>query len=314
MRVLLTGGAGFIGLHIAERLHKEGYEISIFSRFHRDTLQYIDTSQFEVVKGDVLKPDDLERACRDVDIIIHLAAITGIEAVAEDPILTMKTNFVGAMNIFDMATELKVRKVLTFSTSEVYGSMTYQTPEDAETVMLPVGDERLSYAASKIAADHLARCYYLKQGLPVAILRPFNIYGERQVGHGAISLLINWALKDKPLIIYGDGLQKRAWCHVDDLTDAVSMIINNRAADGEVLNIGNPSQTITVLALAKKIIEMTGSRSTLEFRPIRAVDVNLRVPNIEKAQEMLGFQPKITLEEGLRRAIEFYKKHDVKTV
>lgn len=272
----------------------------------------MDTDGFEVVQGDILNLTELHKAMRDVDAVVHLAAITGIDAVAENPVLTIKTNFLGAMNVLEIAKELGIKKIITFSSCEVYGKLSYKTDETAETVMEPVGDARISYAASKICADHLARSYYLKHGLPVTILRPFNIYGERQVGHGAISLFVNWALRDQPLIIYGDGLQIRAWCHVDDLMSAIPKLIENHKTDGEVLNIGNPSQAITILNLAEKIIEMTNSKSRLKFLHKRAVDVDVRVPNITKIKKLIGYQPKISIREGLKRTINFYREHDVK--
>ena len=221
----------------------------------------------------------------------------------------MAVNMIGTYNVLEATRTLdNVERFVDFSTSEVYGSYAYKLREEDTTAMGAVGEARWTYAISKLAGEHLAHSYHKDFGLPVVSLRPFNIYGHGQVGEGAIHVFVTQALKNEELQIHGDGDQIRSWCYIDDIVDAILLCLEKKEVIGEVFNIGNPRGTVTILSLAQKIIEFCKSTSKIIFMPKTYVDVELRIPDIEKAKEILGYKPKIDLDEGLRRTIDWYKK------
>jgi nucleoside-diphosphate-sugar epimerase len=196
-----------------------------------------------------------------------------------------------------------------FSTSEVYGPFIHKGKEDDLTTIGPVGENRWVYAASKLASEHLSFAHYKEDGLPLTIVRPFNIYGPRQVGDGAIRGMVLQALQQAPITLYNDGTQIRAWCYVDDFVDGVLRCAERPEAVGQAFNLGNPQGTITNFELANMIIRLTNSRSEIVFKPHPGPEVDLRVPSIEKAQALLGYQPKVSLEAGISRTIPWYAEH-----
>ena len=173
----------------------------------------------------------------------------------------------------------------------------------------PIGESRWIYAASKLASEHLSYAHYKEDGLPLTIVRPFNVYGPRQVGDGAIRGMVLQALQHAPITLYNDGTQIRAWCYVDDFVDGVLRCAERPEAVGQVFNLGNPQGTVTNFELANMIIRLTGSKSDIVFRPHPGPEVDLRVPSIEKAMTRLGYQPTISLEAGISRTIPWYAEH-----
>jgi UDP-glucuronate decarboxylase len=221
----------------------------------------------------------------------------------------MKVNMIGTYNVLEAAMKQdNVERFIDFSTSEVYGSYAYKLGEGDTTTMGAVGEARWTYAISKLAGEHLAHSYYKEFGLPVVSLRPFNIYGPMQVGEGAIHTFITRALKNEDILIHGDGDQIRSWCYVDDIVQGILLCLEKREAMGHVFNIGNPKGTITILSLAQKIVDICESKSKIVFVTKTFVDVELRIPDIEKAKKILGYGPKVDLDEGLKRTIEWYKR------
>ena len=200
-----------------------------------------------------------------------------------------------------------IERFIDFSTSEVFGSYAYRVREGDVTSLGAVGEARWTYAVSKLATEHLAHNYYMQYGLPACSIRPFNIYGPGQVGEGAIHRFIVRALRGEDLEIHNDGSQIRAWCYVDDIVDAVLLCLERAEAVGKAFNIGNPRSVCTIYDLARQIVRLTGSRSQLRFVEWAHTDVELRVPNIDKARALLGYEPKVDLEEGLLRTIEWYR-------
>jgi dTDP-glucose 4,6-dehydratase len=221
----------------------------------------------------------------------------------------MEVNMIGTHNVLRAARGLKqVDRVIDFSTSEVYGSYAYKLEERDSTAMGAVGEARWTYAISKLAGEHLAHSYYKEFGLPTLSIRPFNIYGPGQVGEGAIHVFVTRAVRGEDIMIHGDGDQIRSWCYIDDIIDAVILCLKEKKAVGEVFNIGNPRGTTTILSLAQRVIELSGAKSKIVFKPKHYVDVELRIPDIEKAKELLGYFPKIDLDAGLIKTIEWYGK------
>ena len=309
--IFLTGGAGFIGSSIAERLI-DNNKIIIYDNFLRDSLKYkniVNHRNIEIIEGDVLDADRLNRSVMDSNIIIHLASIAGVDNVLKNPTETMRICLLGSCNIFESAKRLRnLKRIIDLSTSEVFGNYVYKSEEDHTTSMGIVGEARWAYAVSKLAAEHLLHSYHKEFGLPGVSIRPFNIYGPCQTGEGAIHTFIKRALKNETIQIHGDGDQIRSWCYIDDFIDGVLLSIENEKSVGNVYNIGNPRGTVTILHLAKLIIDICKSDSDIEFIPKNYTDVELRIPSIEKARKELGFSPKIDLEEGIFKTVEWYKK------
>lgn len=308
-KIFITGGAGFIGTALISRL-KDNNEIVVFDTFQRNALKYTEYynhPNITKICGNVLDEKHLKESIKGSDIVIHMAAIAGIGTVIKSQTMTMKVNLMGTYNVLEAAMNLNIDRFVDFSTSEVYGSYAYKLNEGDTTSMGAVGEARWTYAISKLAGEHLAHSYHKEFGLPVVSIRPFNIYGPGQIGEGAVHAFITNAIENKDIVINGDGDQIRSWCYIDDIVDAVLICLEKKEVVGEVFNIGNPKGTITILSLAEKIIDMCNSRSKIIFIPKNYVDVELRIPSIEKAKRILG-SPKIDLKTGLMKTIEWYRK------
>ena len=239
-------------------------------------------------------------------MVVHLAAIAGVDDVFNHPVLTMKVNMIGTYNVLEASLRNRVDRVLDFSTSEVFGSYAFRVQEGDVTSLGAVGETRWTYAVSKLATEHLAHNYYKEYGLPTASIRPFNIYGPQQVGQGAIHAFVVRALRGEDLVIHNDGSQIRAWCYVDDIVEGVVLALTKPDAVGEAFNIGNPRSVVTVHNLARDIIRITNSTSKIRFETVDRADVELRIPSIAKARKLLGFEPLVDLEQGLQQTVESY--------
>ncbi|MBI4831061.1 MAG: NAD-dependent epimerase/dehydratase family protein [Candidatus Lindowbacteria bacterium] len=222
----------------------------------------------------------------------------------------MKINFIGTYNVLEatVAHARNVERFVDFSTSEVFGTHVYHAEEMSATTLGTVGEARWTYAVSKLAAEHLVHNYGKETGLPTVSIRPFNVFGPRQVGVGAIHTFAVRALKNLPMEIHGDGNQIRAWCYIDDMVEGIILTLRKPEAVGHVFNIGNPRGTVTINTLAEKIKTLAGSSSDIIFVKKDYVDVELRIPSIQKATRLLGFEPKVDLNEGLVRTIEWYRE------
>lgn len=308
--IFITGGAGFIGTSLAERLCAHN-RLTLFDNMTRDALSSTPLGahpNVTLIRGDVLDRAAMQAACQDADIIVHMASIAGVDSVMRQPVLTMQVSLQGTMNALQIAYEGgRCRRFLDFSTSEVFGQYAYKVTEGHVTSLGAVGEARWTYAVSKLATEHLALSYHKQYGMPTVSIRPFNIYGPRQVGEGAVHHFITRAIKGEPLHIHGDGSQIRSWCYIDDIVDGVLATLEREEAVGHAFNIGNPRSTVTIYQLAQEIIRLAGSTSALVMQPIDRTDVELRIPNVDKARSLLGFEPKVNLEEGLLRTIAWYR-------
>ena len=309
-RVLITGGAGFIGTALTRRL-VEANDVVILDNGHRDSLSrsgLLGHPRLRVIRGDVLDPAAVRDAMAGAQVVLHLAAIAGVDTVLKMPVTTMRVALFGSYNVLDAALAAgSIERFVDFSTSEVFGTYAYKVNEKDVTTLGAVGEARWTYAVSKLASEHLTHNYFLQYGLPALSIRPFNIYGPGQVGEGAIHRFIVAALAGDPLLIHNDGAQIRAWCYVDDIVDAVLLTLEKKEAIGHAFNIGNARSVCTIYDLARAIVRISGSRSAVEFVNWPHTDIELRVPNIDKARELLGFAPKVDLEEGLERTIAAYR-------
>jgi UDP-glucose 4-epimerase len=311
-RVLLTGGAGFIGTTLALRLVEQN-EIIALDNLHRDALSGTELAahpNFTFVQADVLDGAAVLRAARGATHVVHCAAIAGVDAVRVSPVRTMRVNLIGTFNVLEaaLATRDTLERLVDFSTSEVFGTYAYKVAETHVTTTGSVGEARWTYAVSKLAGEHMAHAYHDELGLPTCSVRPFNVYGPGQIGGGAIRAFMEAALAGHDLVIHGDGSQIRAWCYVDDLVAGVLLCLEHEAAVGESFNIGNPRSTVTIYDLARRIRDLAGAGGELRFQPLHYEDVELRIPDIEKARELLGFEPQVELDEGLARTIAWYRE------
>jgi UDP-glucose 4-epimerase len=307
--VFITGGAGFIGSTLAGRLVEDN-RIVIFDNMTRDSLQdkpFRHHPNLRLIEGDILDPAALREAMSGADLVVHCAAIAGIDTVIREPVTTMRVNLVGSANVLEAAARLDhVDRVVCFSTSEVFGQHSFRSAESDPTVMGAVGEARWTYAVSKLGEEHLAVAYHQQMGLPTTVVRPFNVYGPGQVGEGALRTFIIRALADEPIEIHGDGTQIRAWCYIDDMIDGLLLAMTSTRAVGESFNIGNQRAIVTIYGLANTVVRVLGSKSSISFTRKDYVDVELRVPSVRKAAEILGFEAKVDLDEGIRRSAEFY--------
>ncbi len=308
-KILITGGGGFIGSFLTEAFYKDN-KITLFDNGRRNSFQFLPESikeKVSFIKGDIREVEAVKKAVKNKDIIIHLAAIAGASFYETDPLLTLEVNLFGTANLLKVLSNISVERIITFSTSEVYGPSAVNVSEYDPTCIGPVSEGRWSYAISKVASDHLARAYFKKYGLPVNMVRPFNIYGPRQVGEGAISNMLTSAIKTGKVYVTGDGSQKRAWCYISDMVRAIELMLKKNTF-GECFNIGNPRAYATMLELAKKIQKLVKGAEII-FTKGRKVEVLDRKPNIAKANESLGFTPEKGLDEGLKLTFDWWEKN-----
>jgi UDP-glucose 4-epimerase len=307
-RAFITGGAGFIGSRLAELLLPNNHVV-VYDDFSRDPLalqDHADDPNLTVVRASVLDSEALRRHMAGSTYVVHCAGITGIDSVLRSPIATMRVNVLGSANALECAAEqADCKRVICFSTSEVFGQLAFRPEETSPAVLGAVGEGRWTYAVSKLAEEHLAYAYFRELGLPTVSVRPFNIYGPGQVGEGALRTFILRALANEDLIVHGDGTQIRAWCYIDDMLEGILKTMIVPAAVGESFNIGNPRTITTIYGLANTVIRTLGSGSKIRFVPRASADIELRIPHVEKARFLLGFEARVDLEEGIERTATF---------
>ena len=306
-RILVTGGAGFIGSHLCERLLVEGAEVlsvdNYFTGSRRNIAHLLQNPMFEAVRHDVTFPLFVE-----VDAIFNLACPASPIYYQRDPVQTTKTSVHGAINMLGLAKRLRTR-IFQASTSEVYGDpLIHPQTEDYWGNVNPVG-VRSCYDEGKRCAETLFFDYWRQHGLPIKIARIFNTYGPRmQPDDGrVVSSFIVQALKGDPITVFGDGGQTRSFCYVDDLVEGITrLMLTDNSCTGPI-NLGNSSE-FTILELAEKVIKFTNSRSKLIFKPLPQDDPRQRQPDLTKARALLDWQPKVVLDDGLKETIGYFKR------
>lgn len=315
MKALITGGAGFIGSHLAEELLRRGERVTVIddlSTGSSDNIEHLlNRPDFHFVRDTILDEAVMRRLVDNAEVVYHLAAAVGVKYVIDNPLQSIQTNIRGTEIVLELAAREK-KKVLLASTSEVYGkNSTAVFPESADIVIGSTTISRWSYACSKAMDEFLALAYHRAHGLPVTIARFFNTCGPRQVGRYGMVIprFVRQALLGRPITVHGDGKQTRSFTYVSDAVDAVIELANHPAAVGEIFNIGNPDG-ITIEELAFKIKAMTDSPSKIVYVPYNQVyadnfeDMRYRVPDVTKIHSLTGLVPKVKLDEILRRVIE----------
>ncbi len=310
-RVVITGGAGFIGTALARRLADDN-DVVLFDNLHRDAFAGTDLEghpHVTLVVGDVLDASALDGAVAGATHIVHAAAIAGVDTVLSSPVRTMRVNVIGTYNALEaaVATVATVERFLDFSTSEVFGTQAFRVSEGEARTIGSVGEARWTYAVSKLAGEHMVHAYHDELALPTVTVHPFNVYGPGQIGGGAIRAFIEAALAGRDLTIHGDGSQIRAWCFVDDMVEALLLCLEHPEAVGHAFNVGNPRSTVTILDLAHRIKRLAGAPGEIVFQPLHYADVELRIPAVEKARELLGWEARVELDDGLERTIAWYR-------
>jgi UDP-glucose 4-epimerase len=323
MKALVTGGAGFIGSHLAQRLAADGNEVIVVDNLSTGNLKNIaalaDKPGFEFVKGDIRDDGAIESAVKKCDKVFHLAAAVGVQLIADSPVHTIETNIAGTQVVLEIANKYK-RPIFIASTSEIYGkSESVPFREDDDLVLGSTSMPRWAYACSKAVDEFLGFAFHQQYGLDVVIGRFFNTIGPRQTGRYGMVVprFIESALKNEPIQIYGTGKQSRCFCFVEDVVDAVIRLMDCPGAIGEAFNIGSDEE-ITMEGLADKIIEITGSKSKKEFVPYEVAygrpieDMMRRVPCLDKIQNAIGWQPQTELSEILRLVVESHRHYSNK--
>jgi len=306
-RILVTGGAGFIGSHLCEKLLDEGNEVICVDNFFigskQNIVHLLNNPYFEIIRHDITFPLYVE-----VDEIYNLACPASPVYYSVDPVQTTKTSVIGAINMLGLAKRLKI-KILQASTSEVYGDPeVHPQPESYWGNVNPIGP-RSCYDEGKRCAETLFFDYYRQLKIKIKVIRIFNTYGPRmQPDDGrVISNFIVQALQNKPITVYGDGTQTRSFCYIDDLIDGMIRMMNSSDEFTGPVNLGNPKE-YKIIDIAKKIIELTGSKSKIVFKALPEDDPKRRRPNITLAKNMLNWEPKTPLEEGLNKTIQYFEE------
>jgi UDP-glucose 4-epimerase len=316
MKILITGGAGFIGSHLSERYLERGDEVYVLDDLSTGSIENIlhmkEHPKYNYYIASVTNYQKTAELVDLCDVVYHLAAAVGVRLIVESPVKTIETNIRGTEIVLELAAK-KRKRVLIASTSEVYGKREHiPFREDDDLVMGPTNKGRWSYACSKAIDEFMAIAYWKEKRVPTVVARLFNTVGPRQTGRYGMVIpnFVTQALQDKEITVYGDGSQSRCFTHVSDVIGALMKIVEHTDAVGEVYNIGS-TQEITILQLAEKIKELTGSKSNIVFVPYDQAyeegfeDMMRRVPDISKINRLIGYEPKIPLDETLKSVIDY---------
>jgi UDP-glucose 4-epimerase len=322
MKVMITGGAGFIGSHLATRHLDMGDQVAIIDNLSTsviENIQHLAEHPNCVCRvDDILSAGVMREMIADCDLIYHLAAAVGVEYVLENPLQTLSTNIRGTEIVLELANEYKKRVVMA-STSEIYGKKNGHVPfrEDSDRILGPTTVVRWSYATTKAVDELLALAYWREKRLPTVIVRPFNVIGPRQTGRYGMVVprFIKQAMLGDPITVYDDGEQRRCFTYIDDAVDGLVALASSDKAFGEVFNLGSNFES-SIKDLAHKIKKLTSSDSEIAFIPFSQTrlrnglyeDLVYRAPDLQKIREMVGYDPKVDLDDALGRIIEDFKK------
>ena len=314
MNILITGGAGFIGSHLAERLLQKGEEVFVIDDLSTGSLKNIahlkKNKNFHFTKSTVLNRRKLEKLIKEADQIYHLAAAVGVKTIMDRPLESFLNNFKGTAIVLDLASQYKVPLLFT-SSSEVYGKAdSLPFKEESDRVYGSAYNDRWGYALSKGSDEFLALAYFREKQLPVTIVRLFNVIGPRQSeAYGmVVPRLIKQALSGKPITVYGTGFQTRCFADIEDITEGLINLMNHPKAVGQIFNLGSEEE-VTIRELAQKVKRLVSSKARIVFVPYNKAygrgfeDMARRKPNTEKIRKMIGYRPKVTLEESLKKII-----------
>jgi UDP-glucose 4-epimerase len=320
MRILITGGAGFIGSHLSDLLISHGHDVTVIDDLSTGSMDNIreakESPRFQYFIDTIFNKPLLAELIDDAEIVFHLAAAVGVLNIVESPVRTIETNVGGSELVLELAAKKK-KRVLIASTSEVYGKSTkFPFSEEDDLVLGPTTKGRWSYACSKAIDEFLALAYYRERKLPVTIVRLFNTVGPRQTGRYGMVLptFVRQALSGEPLTVFGNGEQSRCFTHVGDIVSGLGQCVSSNAAIGQVFNLGN-TEEVTMNALAEKVIEATESTSAIKYLSYDEAygegfeDMQRRVPDISKARQWFGYTPTQSLDDIIESVVAYYCSH-----
>ena len=298
MKIIITGGSGFIGSYLAMQLKQE-HDVTIF-----DVKKNM--SDINFIKGDVTNLENVKNSIVNCDLVIHLAAALGVVNVEKDPIQTLNINLGGTKNVLEACRINNIKKIIFSSSSEIYGEPA-KIPIKENDPITPI----TTYGISKLASEEYIKSYSKSYGIQYTIFRLFNVYGAMQDTQWVLPAFVDKAISNKLISIHSDGSQVRAFCYVSDIADAFQSVL--QTANGEIINVGNDSNPISIKELAEKIISLTNSESEIKFIPFEEsnrnrTEIMKRIPDINKAKKILNYSPKITLDEGIKKVVKHRKK------
>ncbi|MCG6922156.1 MAG: GDP-mannose 4,6-dehydratase [Acidobacteria bacterium] len=318
MKALITGGAGFVGSHLTERLLESGHEVHVIDDLSTGSIENIEPFKgragFHYTIETIMNAPVLAELVDRVDVVFHLAAAVGVRLIVESPVNTIETNVHGTEKVLALANKKRKKVVLT-STSEVYGKAdTVPFREDGDLVMGPTSKGRWSYACSKAIDEFLALAYHKEKRLPVVVVRLFNTVGPRQTGRYGMVIpnFVKQALLGHPLTVFGDGTQTRCFTDVRDVVGQLATLAEAPAAVGEVFNVGNDREEVSILELAERVKARTGSKSEIVLVPYEKAyeegfeDMQRRVPDLSKLRALTGYEPQVSLDECLDRIVAYF--------
>lgn len=318
MKVFVTGGAGFIGSHLTERLIHEGHDVHIFDNLHRNAIKYsdiLDHPKVTFTQGDILDKEALKSAMTGSEMVFHMAAIAGVSNYYNFPAKTLKVNLIGTYNVLECMVELGIKRIFDMSTSETFGTDAVEVDEESYQRIGPPQDKRWCYAGSKIGGEQLIFRYSEEYDWTSTVIRPFNIYGPRQIGEGAIANFCKNVLEQQDLRIEGSGMAIRSWCYITDFIEALMVIFNKPHAGPECFNVGNPWAIASTVSLGEEVIRASSTLegktcpSQIDFVPMDFTEIRVRYPKVNKLRDMYNWQPKVNLAEGVFNTLKWYKEH-----
>ncbi|MFT3677004.1 MAG: SDR family NAD(P)-dependent oxidoreductase [Chitinophagaceae bacterium] len=316
-KIFITGGAGFIGSHLTERLVAEGHQVAIFDNLHRNAIRYseiLNHPKVTFTQGDILDLPSLTKAMEGADVVMHLAAIAGVSNYYNFPAKTLKVNLIGTYNVLEAMVSLGIKRMFDMSTSETFGTDAVEVDENTYQRIGPPQDKRWCYAGSKIGGEQLIFRYAEEYDWKATVIRPFNVYGPRQIGEGAIANFSRCILEGENLRIEGSGMAVRSWCYITDFIDALVAILNNQHNGPECFNLGNPFAIASTVSLAEELlragqrIEGLEMKSTIDFVPMDFTEIRVRYPNVSKLRTMYGWQPKVNLYDGIYNTLKWFNE------